>query len=141
MSRFGRPAGETAGRAAVDRPAVARVAPTETAPDRAYLSDMEPVEVLTLVPLATLIVIFGVQPTPLLVLVQETVVSTLQSASAGSAIAIAPEIVIVAIALIVALVIGRIAWVLARGEPGTPGAAPAPTSSPTAAPAGGGGAR
>jgi NADH-quinone oxidoreductase subunit M len=106
-----------------------------------HVADMEPVEILTLVPLATLIVIFGVQPTPLLTLVDQTVISTLQSASVGVAIPIAPEVVVGVIALIVALVVGRIAWVLARGEPGTPGATPAPTPAQTPAAAGGGGAR
>ena len=55
-----------------------------------HLTDMTPIEVLTLVPLATLIVVFGVQPGLLLDLIAGTVEDTLDSAGAGSAIARGP---------------------------------------------------
>ena len=52
-----------------------------------HLTDMTPIEILTLVPLATLIVVFGLQPGLLLDLVQGTVTDTLAAAEAGAAIA------------------------------------------------------
>ncbi len=90
-----------------------------------HLTDMTPIEVLTLVPLATLIVVFGVQPGLLLDLIQQSVVDTLTAASVGTPIAIGPEWVIAGIALVVVLVLARIGWVLARGEEG---ASPTPAA-------------
>jgi NADH-quinone oxidoreductase subunit M len=72
-----------------------------------HLSDMNPVEVLTLVPLATLIVLFGVQPGLLLTLVQGTVVDTLDSVRGGVPIGIGPEVVVVALGLILVLIVAR----------------------------------
>jgi NADH-quinone oxidoreductase subunit M len=90
-----------------------------------HLTDMEPVEILTLVPLATLIVVFGIQPGLLLDLVGVTVDATLLSAGSGAAIAIGPEVVIVIVGLIAVGIVGRIGWVLAHGG-GTPAPAPVP---------------
>jgi hypothetical protein len=83
------------------------------------------VEILTLVPLATLIVVFGVQPGLLLDLVQVTVADYLVAAEAGSAIAVGPEVVIAGIALVVVLILARIGWVLARGGERAAPSAPA----------------
>src|SRR4029079_17778192 len=58
-----------------------------------HLTDIEPIEILTLIPLATLVVVFGVQPGLLLDLFQGSVVATLQSASAGAAYDVRPELV------------------------------------------------
>jgi NADH-quinone oxidoreductase subunit M len=90
-----------------------------------HLTDMTPVEILTLVPLATLIVVFGVQPGLLLGLVQVTVDDLLVAADAGSSITVAPELVIVGVALVVVLILGRIGWVLARGGESEAPSAPA----------------
>jgi NADH-quinone oxidoreductase subunit M len=90
-----------------------------------HLTDMTPVEILTLVPLATLIVVFGVQPGLLLDLVQVTVADYLVAAEAGSAIAVGPEVVIAGIALVVVLILARIGWVLARGGERAAPSAPA----------------
>jgi len=51
-----------------------------------HLTDMRPVEILTLVPLGTLVVVFGLFPGLLLELVQGTVVSVLYDVGAGTAI-------------------------------------------------------
>ena len=86
-----------------------------------HLTDMTPVEILTLVPLATLIVVFGVQPRLLLDLVQVTVLDTLRSAEAGAAYAVGPEVVIAGTATVVVLILARIGWVLAHGGESAPG--------------------
>jgi NADH-quinone oxidoreductase subunit M len=87
-----------------------------------HLTDIEPVEILTLVPLATLVVVFGIQPGLLLDLVQGTVDATMEAAAAGTAIAIGTEALAVVGLLIVVLVVGRTAWALTHAEiaPGTP---------------------
>ena len=81
-----------------------------------HLTDMEPVEILTLVPLATLVVIFGIQPGLLLDLIGGTVAATLESAEAGVALEVPPEIVLIAGGLLVAGVIARIVWVFATHD-------------------------
>src|SRR5690348_6307626 len=53
-----------------------------------HLTDMSPVEILTLAPLATLTVIFGIQPGLLLNLFPSTVTATLQSVESSAPIAI-----------------------------------------------------
>ena len=84
-----------------------------------HLTDMEPIEILTLVPLATLVVVFGVQPGLLLDLIEGTVDETLLSAASGSAVAV-PETVVAGLLLIVlAGVIARIGYVLTRGGSST----------------------
>ncbi|HET7169304.1 MAG TPA: NADH-quinone oxidoreductase subunit M [Candidatus Limnocylindrales bacterium] len=88
-----------------------------------HLTDMDPIEILTLVPLATLIVVFGLQPGLVLDLVRGSVDDTLRAAGSGAALAIAPELVIVAVALLVVGVAARIGWVLAAGRGGPPDAA------------------
>jgi len=94
-----------------------------------HLTDIRPIEILTLAPLAALIVVFGVQPGLLLLLVQSTVDDTLRSAAGGTAIAVGPEIVIVGVGLVIVGIVARIGYVLASGTgvpvsaaPATPGA-------------------
>ena len=72
-----------------------------------HLTDMTPIEILTLVPLGTLIVVFGVQPGLLLTLIQGSVGDYLASARTGGAIALGPEVVIIGLALIVLLILAR----------------------------------
>ncbi len=55
-----------------------------------HLTDVRPVEIVTLVPLGTLIVVFGLFPGLLLTLVQGTVDTTLASAAHGLPIALHP---------------------------------------------------
>jgi NADH-quinone oxidoreductase subunit M len=85
-----------------------------------HLTDIEPIEILTLVPLATLVVVFGIQPGLLLDLFAGTVDATLEAASAGSAIAIGNEVLIVVGALLIAAIAARVAFSLMRGDVGTP---------------------
>ena len=85
-----------------------------------HLTDIEPVEILTLVPLATLVVVFGIQPGLLLDLIAGSVDATLEAARAGAVIAIAPEIVAAGLVVLALLVLARVGWALTRG-----GAAPA----------------
>jgi NADH-quinone oxidoreductase subunit M len=93
-----------------------------------HLTDMTPIEILTLVPLATLIVVFGVQPGLLLNLVQGTVRETLAAAEAATPYAVATNVVVIGIAIIVVAVLARIAFALRPGRPDRPG-----TPTPVAA--------
>ena len=72
-----------------------------------HLTEITPIEILTLVPLATLIVVFGVQPGLLLNLIQGSVDEFLASAKTGQAIAVDPIIVAVGLGLIILLVLAR----------------------------------
>ncbi len=92
-----------------------------------HLTDIEPVELLTLIPLATLVVVFGIQPGLLLDLVAGTVDATVEAGRTGSAIAIGGEIVVGVVGLVIVGIVARTGWALLRGE--------APTAAPTAAPA------
>jgi NADH-quinone oxidoreductase subunit M len=78
-----------------------------------HVYDMTPVELLTLVPLGTLIVLFGLQPGLILTLVQGTVDDTVQSAARGTAIPVGPEIVLVGLAVVGIVVLARVAAALA----------------------------
>ncbi len=79
-----------------------------------HLTDMTPVEVLTLVPLGTLVVIFGIQPGLLLNLVSGTVRSTLAVVGPSAPIAIPSAIVLGALALVLILVLARVGWALLK---------------------------
>ncbi len=89
------------------------------------LTDMQPVEILTLTPLAALIVVFGIQPGLLLDLVDTTVSDTVRAANGGTAIAIVPEVTIVGVGIVVVGIIARIGWVLATGSGRPVGGTPA----------------
>ena len=77
-----------------------------------HLTDMTPVEILTLVPLGALVVIFGLAPGLLLDLVSGTVRETLAVVEPSAPIAVPSTVVIGSLALLTLLVIARIAWVL-----------------------------
>jgi NADH-quinone oxidoreductase subunit M len=79
-----------------------------------HLTDMTPVEILTLVPLGTLVVIFGLQPGLLLNLVRSTVSETLDTVGPSAPIAIPSTLVAGVIVLVVVLVVARIGWALMR---------------------------
>ncbi|MGP1673811.1 MAG: complex I subunit 4 family protein [Candidatus Limnocylindrales bacterium] len=81
-----------------------------------HLTDMDAIEVLTLVPLGALIVVFGIQPGLVLDLIAGTVDDTLQAARAGAPIAIPTEVALVAGGLLTVGIVARIAWVLASGR-------------------------
>ncbi len=90
-----------------------------------HLTDMTPVEVLTLVPLAALVVAFGVQPGLLLDLIGTTVADTVTSGTAGTPIAIAPEWVVALLALLVVGVVARTGYALMASRSSTTAVVPA----------------
>jgi len=79
-----------------------------------HLTDMTPVEVLTLVPLGTLVVIFGIQPGLLLNLVTTTVNETLEAVQPSSPIEIPASVSIGFLVLVLVFIVARIGWVLLR---------------------------
>jgi hypothetical protein len=83
-----------------------------------HVYDMTPTELLTLVPLGTLIVLFGIQPGLILTLVQGTVADTLQAVGTGSAIEVGPEVVLLAFAVLGIVLIARLAAALAGSRGG-----------------------
>jgi NADH-quinone oxidoreductase subunit M len=91
-----------------------------------HLTDMTPTEILTLVPLGGLVVVFGLFPGLLLDLFPGTVDRTLDSAAAGTPLAVPTELVLAVLGLLAAGILARIVYVavLDRGsglepEPGT----------------------
>jgi NADH-quinone oxidoreductase subunit M len=76
-----------------------------------HLSDMTPTEILTLAPLAALVVAFGLFPGLVLDLVRGSVVNVLGDAAREGPIAIAPQTALIAVALPILYVIGRLIWV------------------------------
>jgi NADH-quinone oxidoreductase subunit M len=99
------------------------------------LTDIEPIEILTLAPLATLVVVFGVAPRLLLDLVDGTVAATLEAAASGVPIAIAPEAVAGIVALIIVGILARTGWALTHD--GAPGASASSVTTGTATTEGG----
>jgi NADH-quinone oxidoreductase subunit M len=77
-----------------------------------HLTDMTPVEILTLVPLGTLVVIFGIQPGLLLNLVSGTVTETLVTVKPSASIAIPTTVVAFVLVVMVVLILARVGWAL-----------------------------
>jgi NADH-quinone oxidoreductase subunit M len=73
-----------------------------------HLGDMTPVEILTLAPLAALVVAFGLFPGILLDLVGGSVDAALESATAGTAVVVDPLVVVIGIGIVVAIVAARL---------------------------------
>jgi NADH-quinone oxidoreductase subunit M len=84
-----------------------------------HLTDMTPVEILTLAPLGALVVIFGLQPGLLLDLVNGTVSETLRSVQPSAPIAIPTTIVVGLLAILAVLVLARVGYVLIRQSRGS----------------------
>ena len=82
-----------------------------------HLTDMSPIEILTLTPLAILVVIFGIQPGLLLDLIGGTVTSVLAEVQPATAIAVPAEVVAILLGLIVVGILARIAYVLVNARP------------------------
>jgi NADH-quinone oxidoreductase subunit M len=76
-----------------------------------HLTDMTPVEILTLAPLGALVVAFGVAPGLVLDLVQGSVANVLGDVAAGSPIPISRQIGLLAIAIAIGYVVVRIVYV------------------------------
>jgi NADH-quinone oxidoreductase subunit M len=79
-----------------------------------HLTDMTPVEILTLVPLGTLVVIFGLQPGLLLNLFPSTVAATLFAVQPSAPIAVPTTVVVGLLLLLLVFVVARIGWVLVK---------------------------
>jgi NADH-quinone oxidoreductase subunit M len=75
-----------------------------------HMTDMTPIEILTLVPLGGLVVAFGLFPGLVLDLFPRTVEATLESAAAGQPIAIPNETILLALGLLAAFIVGRIVY-------------------------------
>jgi proton-translocating NADH-quinone oxidoreductase, chain M len=82
-----------------------------------HLTDMNPVETLTLVPLGVLVVVFGIQPGLLLDLFKGTVATTLADVAPATAIAIPAEVVAVLLGLGALGIVARIGFVLRSPRP------------------------
>ena len=90
-----------------------------------HLTDMTPVEILTLVPLGALVVAFGVQPGLLLDLVKGTVADTVASGAAGAPIAIPTELVVLLLTLLIVGVVARTVYALLASRSSTTAVVPA----------------
>ena len=73
-----------------------------------HLTDISPVEILTLAPLAALVVVFGLFPGILLDTIDGSVTSALDAAAAGTSIAIDPLVVAISLGLVAAAVVIRV---------------------------------
>ena len=82
-----------------------------------HITDMSAIEILTLAPLAGLVVAFGLFPGLLLDLFPRTVDATLESAAAGQPIAIPTEAVLLVLGLLAAFIVGRIVYAAVVEEP------------------------
>jgi hypothetical protein len=81
---------------------------------------MTPTEILTLGPLAALVVAFGLFPGLILDLVKGSVVRVLGDAAREGPIAIASQTAVVLVALPILYVIGRLIWVARIDLSGSP---------------------
>jgi NADH-quinone oxidoreductase subunit M len=79
-----------------------------------HLTDISPVEILTLAPLAGLVVIFGVQPGLMLNLFDSTVTETLTAVRPVRPIDVPQLVVIGLVGLVVAGAVARTGWALVR---------------------------
>jgi NADH-quinone oxidoreductase subunit M len=101
-----------------------------------HLTDMSPVEILTLAPLGALVVLFGLFPGILLDLFAGSVDTALADVSLGEAAAMPTWFVAGVVGILAILVVVRIVYALAT-DTDRPGAAPLPVDVATGA--GGGG--
>ncbi|MFL5673848.1 MAG: NuoM family protein [Chloroflexota bacterium] len=77
-----------------------------------HLTDMTPIEVLTLVPLGTLVVIFGLKPGLLLNLFRSTIPETLDTVTRAAPIAIPAGIALGIFGLLAILILARTVWAM-----------------------------
>jgi len=82
-----------------------------------HLTDLTPVEIVTLAPLATLVVVFGILPGLLLDVVQPSVDSVLKAVAAGAPVAVGPIVPAAAVGLIGLALAARLVVVAMRREP------------------------
>jgi NADH-quinone oxidoreductase subunit M len=79
-----------------------------------HLTDISPVEILTLAPLGGLVVIFGIQPGLLLQVFGGTVRETLDAVQPAAPIGIPTPVVLGLVALALAGIVARIGWAIFR---------------------------
>jgi hypothetical protein len=82
-----------------------------------HLTDMTPIEIITLAPLATLVVVFGILPGLLLEVVQPSVDSVLKAVAAGAPVALGPIVPAAALGVIGLILLARLVVVATRREP------------------------
>jgi len=92
-----------------------------------HLTDISPVEILTLAPLGALVVVFGLFPGILLSLVDGTVNASLRDAGGGVAIAIDPLVVAIGLGVVAAAVVVRVVTLPGGASSGS--ATPATTTT------------
>jgi NADH-quinone oxidoreductase subunit M len=73
-----------------------------------HLTDLSPIEILTLAPLAALVVLFGVMPGLLLDLIAGSVANVLSDVASQSAIEVAPEVAAIVLLVITVYVVARV---------------------------------
>jgi hypothetical protein len=81
-----------------------------------HLTDMTPIEILTLAPLGALIVVFGIVPGLVLDLVKGSVDATLGSAAAGAPIPVGADVTLIVVGLLVLGVVARTGWAIVNGR-------------------------
>jgi NADH-quinone oxidoreductase subunit M len=96
---------------------------------RDHLPDISPVEILTLAPLAAMVVAFGFFPGILLDLVRQPIADTMASMSTARAIAIDPALVALGIGIVVAVVAARL-LTLRPAQPASTPVVPAEGAGP-----------
>jgi NADH-quinone oxidoreductase subunit M len=84
-----------------------------------HLTDMTPIEILTLVPLGVLVIVFGLQPGLLLDLFDTTVTTTLAEVEPATAIAIPTEVTAIVLGVIALGVLARTAYAVVNSRPAT----------------------
>ncbi len=84
-----------------------------------HLTDISPVEILTLAPLGGLVVIFGIQPGLLLGLLGGTVRETLDAVRPAAAIEIPTVVVVGLVGVTVVGIVARMGWTLVRPSAGS----------------------
>jgi NADH-quinone oxidoreductase subunit M len=82
-----------------------------------HVTDMTPVEIVTIAPLATLVVVFGILPGLLLDVVQSSVDSVLKAVAGGAPVALGPIVPAAALGLIGLVLLARLVVVATRREP------------------------
>jgi len=94
-----------------------------------HLTDVSPSELLTLAPLAALVVVFGIVPGLLLEVIDGSVQVALRDAQAGASIALDPWLPLLGLAIVAGAVGLRIATLRGAGAPAREGAADAESAA------------
>ncbi|MEW5990091.1 MAG: NADH-quinone oxidoreductase subunit M [Chloroflexota bacterium] len=94
-----------------------------------HLTDISPVEILTLAPLGALVVAFGLFPGILLTLIDGSVTVALRDAGTGTAIAIDPLVVALGLGIVAAAVVARVATLPFGSRSGTGAGAAGPATA------------